>query len=113
MQPPLVTIICLCYNQHRFVEEAIHSILNQSYRNIQVIVVDDASTDTSAQTIRDIVIKNPEIIFIPLQENLGNCKAFNRGLAEAQGEYIIDFAADDILLPNRIALGVEHFENTS
>jgi len=113
MQTPLVTVICLCYNQHRFVEEAIHSILNQSYRNIQVIIVDDASTDTSAQTIRDIVIKNPEIIFIPLQENLGNCKAFNRGLAEAQGEYIIDFAADDILLPNRIAIGVEHFENTS
>lgn len=113
MQAPLVTVICLCYNQHRFVEEAIHSVLNQSYKNIQLIVVDDASTDASAQKISDIVVKNPGIIFVPLQKNFGNCKAFNQGLALAQGEFIIDFAADDILLPNRVAKGVAHFQSAS
>jgi glycosyltransferase involved in cell wall biosynthesis len=107
MSPPLVTVICLCYNQSRFVVEAIQSVLNQRYQNIQLIVVDDASSDNSVSVIKEFIAKHPAIEFISLQTNNGNCKAFNQGLERAKGEYLIDFAADDVLLPNRIERGVQ------
>jgi glycosyltransferase involved in cell wall biosynthesis len=106
MPPPLVTVICLCYNHSKFVTEAIESVLAQTYPSIQLIVVDDASTDESATIIRQLVAYHPAIEFLPLPQNLGNCNAFNRGLALAKGEYFIDLAADDVLLPERMALGV-------
>jgi glycosyltransferase involved in cell wall biosynthesis len=110
---PRVTVICLCYNHERFVREAINSVLHQSYKNIQLIVVDDASTDKSKEIIERMARENKDIELVLLKENQGNCKAFNRGLALAQGEFLIDFAADDVLLPNRIAVGIAHFENVS
>jgi glycosyltransferase involved in cell wall biosynthesis len=109
MQKPLVSVVCLCYNQARFVEEAIRSVLTQTYPNIQLIVVDDASTDGSAAIIKDVVSRHPSIEPLLLQVNLGNCRAFNRGLALAKGEFIIDLAADDVLMPDRIERQVEFF----
>ncbi len=107
MEMPLVSVICLCYNHERFVEEAIRSVLNQTHKNIQLIVVDDASTDNSVNVIRSLVGSNPPIKFLALTENIGNCKAFNRGLALAKGSFIIDLAADDVLLPNRVEVGIQ------
>ena len=94
-------------------DEAIRSVLNQSYKNIQLIVVDDASTDKSVSVIKTIIKENTEIIFISIENNVGNCAAFNRGLALAHGEFIIDFAADDMLLKNRIERGVTYFEKAT
>jgi glycosyltransferase involved in cell wall biosynthesis len=102
----LVSVICLCYNQERFVKEAILSVLNQTYANVELIVVDDASADNSVNEIKSTLASIPGAQFISLPENLGNCAAFNRGLARASGSFIIDLAADDILLPNRIETGV-------
>ncbi|HET9054287.1 MAG TPA: glycosyltransferase, partial [Cyclobacteriaceae bacterium] len=107
MERLLVSVVCLCYNQARFVEEAIQSVLNQSYLNVQLIVVDDASTDNSADVIKTVLRAHPEVPFLELPENLGNCKAFNRGLALTKGSFIIDLAADDVLLPDRIEKGVQ------
>jgi glycosyltransferase involved in cell wall biosynthesis len=107
MEEPLVSVICLCYNQERFVSETIRSVLNQSYGNIELIIVDDASTDSSVEIIRDLIRGRSEIQLLALDENAGNCKAFNKGLALAKGKYLIDLAADDILLPQRIAKGVQ------
>ena len=104
---PLVTVICLCYNQAKFVQEAIDSVLNQTYSNVQLIVVDDASTDNSVAVIRELLIERPSVEFLALSENVGNCKAFNQGLVQAKGEFLIDFAADDVLMPNRIEVGVK------
>lgn len=106
MEMPLVTVICLCYNHERFVEAAIRSVQNQTYKNIQLVIVDDASTDNSANVIRAVIGTAQQIEFLALPGNIGNCKAFNRGLALAKGSFIIDLAADDILLPNRIEVGV-------
>lgn len=106
MTSPLVTVICLCYNQARFVQETIESVLAQTYPTIQLIVVDDASTDESVKVIQQLVHQHPSIEFLALTQNLGNCKAFNQALTHAKGEYLIDLAADDVLLPERIALGV-------
>ncbi len=101
-----MSVVCLCYNHKRFVEESIASVLNQSYENIEIIVVDDASTDGSKEVIRRIISQHPEIQFVDIAENVGNCKAFNKGFALCKGEFIIDLAADDLFTPNRLALGV-------
>jgi glycosyltransferase involved in cell wall biosynthesis len=107
----LVSVICLCHNQSNYVREAISSVLSQSYESIELIIVDDASSDQSKEIIKQIVLENPGIQFIDIQENAGNCKAFNLGFRQSKGQYIIDFAADDMMLPNRIETQVHDFKN--
>ena len=106
---PLVSVICLCYNHSKYVIESIESVLGQSYTNIELIVVDDASTDDSQSVIRAFIEKTTGINFISLTKNIGNCKAFNIGLQASSGDYVIDLAADDLLLPERISMGVDCF----
>lgn len=108
--PPLVTVICLCYNHARFVREAIESVLNQTYSNIQIVVVDDASTDNSVEVIKKVTGHQSAFEFLFLTKNVGNCRAFNKGLALAKGKYVIDFATDDVLMPDRIEKQVTYFE---
>lgn len=107
MENPLVSVVCLCYNHARFVEEAIESVLAQTYPNVELIILDDASADNSVAVIEKKIADHPDIKFLSLKENVGNCKAFNTGYALSSGQYIIDFAADDILYPNRIEVGVK------
>jgi glycosyltransferase involved in cell wall biosynthesis len=102
MDQPLVSVVCLCFNHERFVSEAIHSVLNQTYTNVELIVVDDCSSDSSVSVIEQIIKDHPNIQFLKLNENLGICAAFNRGLALTKGDFITDFAADDVMLPHRM-----------
>lgn len=106
MGHPLVSVLCLCHNQADFVREAIDSVLDQTYPSVQLIVVDDASTDASVPVIEEYLKGHPNIMFLPLSENVGNCKAFNHAFQYAKGDFIIDLAADDVLLPERISTGV-------
>ena len=105
-----VTIICTCYNQQSFVKECLESVINQTYSNIQLIVIDNASTDNSRQEIQQFANLHPAVIFIPNINNTGLCAAFNQGLVMARGKYVIDLAADDVLFPNRVEKQVEVFE---
>jgi glycosyltransferase involved in cell wall biosynthesis len=107
---PLVSIICLSYNHRRFIREAVESVLNQSYENIQVIIADDASTDNSQDEIHKLKSEHSSIELLLLPKNLGNCKAFNRALKLARGEFIVDFATDDLMTPDRIEKQVAFFE---
>lgn len=109
----LVSIICLCYNHEAFVASAIRSVLDQTYSNIEIIVVDDCSTDKSVEKIKSLIQGYPQIKSLFLNENLGNTRAFNKGLAMSTGTYIIDLAADDILLPKRVEKGLETFNHYS
>jgi len=110
MSEPLVSIVCVCYNHQPYVEEALTSVFNQTYPSIQLIVVDDNSTDGSQELLRKLQITQSfELLLLP--ENNGYCRAFNRGWALAQGDYIIDLAADDKLVPQRVQLGVEGLED--
>lgn len=109
METSLVTVICLCYNHERFVREAVRSVLAQTYRPIQIIVADDHSTDGSAAIIVELKAEHPSLELILSSQNLGNCKAFNNAYARAQGEFIIDFATDDVMEPQRIAAQVDFF----
>ncbi|WP_394760357.1 glycosyltransferase [Flavobacterium sp.] len=110
---PLVSIICLCYNHEAFVIESLNSVINQSYNNIELIIVDDFSTDNSKKVIRNWLINFPKTQFIGNEENLGNTKSFNKALRLAKGDYIIDLASDDVLLPNCVHLQIEKFQKSS
>lgn len=107
---PLVSVLCLCYNHKKFVSKAIQSVLVQTYSNIELIVVDDASTDGSKGEIERI-LTNRQFVFIDLSENVGNTRAFNKAFAQSKGKYIIDLAADDVLVNDRIEKQVTFFEN--
>ena len=86
-------------------EEAIQSVLQQSHDHTELIVVDDGSTDGSKETISKTLANLP-IEFISIKDSIGNCRAFNMGLRSSSGAYIIDLAADDVLLPDRITEGL-------
>lgn len=107
-----VTVVCSCYNHSGFVIESLKSVLNQSYKRIQLIVVDDFSSDNSVTFIEDFIQEYPEIIFIKNTNNLGLTKSFNRAMQLARGEYIIDLAADDILLPQCIETQLQSFKTS-
>lgn len=110
MNNPLVSVICVCYNHAAFVDEALRSVAGQTWPHIQLIVVDDHSTDHSQDILRRLTATYPHMELLLLEHNMGNCRAFNRGLARAKGEFIIDLSADDLLEPERIARGVALFE---
>ena len=109
MASPLVTVICLCYNHERFVEAAVESVVKQTYPSVQIIVWDDASTDGSAAVIRNLQLKYPQIEVTLSEKNEGNCRAFNRAYALAKGEFIIDFATDDVMHERRVEKQIEFF----
>lgn len=113
-QLPLVSVICLCYNHENFVLESLNSVRNQSYKNIEIIVVDDNSSDKSVEIIKQW-IKDTDISvrFIQHQTNMGNNKAFNNAAKLANGSYLIDLAADDVLLEDAVQNQVEAFLNNS
>jgi len=109
---PLVTVICLCYNHEKFVTEALNSIINQTYKNIEIIVADDFSNDTSVKKIKEWLKNYPNAKFIINESNLGNTKTFNRALKVSNGDFIIDLAADDVLLSDCIEKQINTFLNS-
>lgn len=110
---PWVTVVCTCYNHEAYVLAALQSVVDQRYPNVELIVIDNASTDRSIECISGYVQKHPAITFIRNTENVGLCRAFNQGLRQAKGQFLIDLSADDVLLPDRIARQVERFEQLS
>lgn len=109
---PLVTIICLCYNQEEYVLESLFSVVNQKYAPVELIIVDDCSADNSKAVIENWLLDFPKTQFIANEFNLGSTKSFNKALKKAKGEFIIDLAADDILLSNCVASQINAFQNT-
>jgi len=108
--PPLVTIVALCYNHARFLPEALDSIQNQTYPNLEVLLVDNASTDGSPDVLREYARANPTWQLLAQPRNLGLCAAFNLAYRHSKGEFLVDFATDDVLLPQRIAAQVAAFQ---
>lgn len=109
---PLVTIICLCYNQQKYVLEGLMSVIHQDYLFKELIIVDDCSTDNSKKIIEKWCLDYPETKFISNEANLGSTKSFNKALAKANGAFVIDLAADDVLLPHCIRTQIYAFQNS-
>jgi glycosyltransferase involved in cell wall biosynthesis len=107
---PRVTVIVLCYNYGRFLEAAVRSALIQTGVRIQVIVVNDASTDGSLSVARRLAEGDRRIEIIDLLHNLGPVGAFNRALEAVQGDYLVRLDADDMLTPGALERAVALLE---
>jgi glycosyltransferase involved in cell wall biosynthesis len=107
--PPLVSVVIPAYNAGPYVEAAIRSMREQTYTNLEIIVVDDGSTDDTWEAISRQVAEDPRVRAVQ-QANGGPAVAFNTGFAMARGEYIAKMDADDLSLPVRIARQVDFLE---
>jgi alpha-1,3-rhamnosyltransferase len=100
---PLVSIIIPSYNHERYVEQAIMSAINQTYKSIELIIIDDGSTDKSPYIIKELLNKiDSSIIVFRVQNNIGLSKTLNKAIAMANGDFIAFLASDDAYLPKRI-----------
>lgn len=103
-QPPLVSILVPAHNAAQWISETLRSALGQTHANLEVIVVDDGSSDGTVDVVRSFADDRPRLI---QQENKGACAARNRALAEARGDFIQYLDADDLLAPEKIELQLE------
>jgi glycosyltransferase involved in cell wall biosynthesis len=99
-----VTVLMTLYNKAPYVGEAVRSVLSQSFTDLELLVVDDASTDGGPDVVR--AIADPRIRILESERNTGRPAAANRGYAAARGEYVAVLDADDIMLPDRLAMQV-------
>ena len=96
----LISVIIPAYNVEKYIQDAIKSVISQTYSNIEIIVVDDGSTDGTKNVI-DPFLKNNQIVYL-YQNNKGLSGARNSGIKIAKGEYIALLDADDLYLPSKI-----------
>jgi glycosyltransferase involved in cell wall biosynthesis len=106
---PLISVIIPTYNRSHLVMGAIESAIAQSYQNLEIIIVDDASTDNTQALIA--TIKDSRLRYIRHQTNLGGANARNTGIDAAQGEYIAFLDSDDVWLPHKIELQLSTLQN--
>jgi glycosyltransferase involved in cell wall biosynthesis len=102
---PKVSVVMSVYNGERFLRQAVESILNQTFTDFEFIVVNDGSTDGTAEILADYAVADPRLRLIT-QENRGLIKALNRAIGVARGEYIARMDADDISMTERLAIQV-------
>lgn len=105
---PLISVVMSAYNEERFIEKAIRSILNQTEQDFEIIVFDDCSTDATADIIAGI--NDERIRLYKNQENCGLTSNLNKGIHLARGKYIARMDGDDISLPERFEKQVRYFK---
>jgi cellulose synthase/poly-beta-1,6-N-acetylglucosamine synthase-like glycosyltransferase len=106
----LVSVIIPCYNYGRFLPGAVDSALSQEGVEVEVIVVDDASTDASAAVAERLAAGDSRVTAVRNPTNLGHVRTFNRGYERAGGEFIVRLDADDLLTPGCLARAVALFD---
>ena len=110
MNKPLVSVLIPAYNHEKYVQETISSIINQTYENIELIIVDDGSPDSTWQKIQEMKDKCEQRfkrVHFETKENEGTCSTLNKLISLAQGEYVFFTASDDVALPLLIEKEVE------
>jgi len=104
---PVASVVIPSYNHARFVGEAVESALAQSLRDIEVVIVDDGSSDGSVEILRELA-DSPRVVLVE-QENRGAHAAIARGLERARGDHLFVLNSDDAFAPNRVEALVERF----
>lgn len=108
---PLVTVLMPVYNAEKYLSEAIDSILAQTYKNIEFMIINDGSTDRSESIILDYQSRNSKIVYVKNETNIKLIATLNKGVKMANGKYIVRMDADDISKPFRIEKQVEYMES--
>lgn len=108
---PLVSILMTAYNAEAYIEEAVNSVLGQTYSNIELIVVDDKSSDRTLTILREITKNDKRVRVIAKHKNGGPSVASNLGLKYIKGKYLARMDADDVSYQDRIAKQVEYMES--
>lgn len=103
----LVSIIIPVFNRPQMIVTAVESVLNQTYQHVEVIIVDDGSTDETPQVLQQISSDHPGVVKVIRQENSGPGRAREQGRLEAQGEFIQYLDSDDWLLPRKFEVQVQ------
>lgn len=107
---PRVSVVLPVFNAEQFVAEAVQSILDQTFPDFELIVIDDGSTDGSPAILESLAAKDVRII-IRRQNNSGLVESLNRGCASARGQYIARMDADDISSPERLRSQVKYLDD--
>lgn len=110
MTKPRVSVILPAYNAERFIGEAIDSILAQTYRDFELIIINDGSTDLTPDIIRQYAKKDKRIRFFNNRKNRGLIYVLNMGLRKVRGEYIARMDADDVSMPTRFEKQVAYLD---
>ncbi|UKI56577.1 MAG: glycosyltransferase [Treponema succinifaciens] len=97
---PLVSVIIPTYNRGRLILDSINSVLNQTYKNIELIVVDDCSTDDTEEILKSI--NDSRIKYVKLEKNSGACIARNKGIELSTGEFIAFNDSDDLWITTKL-----------
>lgn len=97
-----ISIVMSTYNGEKYLKQSIESILSQTFRDFEFLIIDDGSTDNSWQILQDYAKKDSRVKVFRNEQNLGLTKSLNRGLSRAKGEYIARMDDDDISLPTRL-----------
>lgn len=108
---PLVSIITPSYKSKRFISQTIESVLAQTYKNWEMIIVDDCSPDNSNLSIEEYVKKDNRIKLIRLDKNVGPALARNKAIEEAKGQYISFLDSDDLWLPGKLEKQVKYMQD--
>ncbi|OZG70499.1 hypothetical protein BTA51_25535 [Hahella sp. CCB-MM4] len=106
---PLVSVYIATHNRADLLSRAIDSVLNQSYKNIEIIVVDDGSIDQTPQRLEQLSIKIDNLKHFRFEEARGACAARNLAIQEASGQFVTGLDDDDEFLPNRIEEFVRNY----
>lgn len=99
MKSPQISVVMPAYNAEKYITEAIDSILFQTFKDFEFIIINDASTDSTKEIVESF--NDPRIILINNEQNKGVAKSLNIGISAAKGKYIARMDADDIALPER------------
>lgn len=110
---PLVTILLPAYNAEKYIEKALLSIMNQTYQNLEILVLNDGSTDETEQIILSLQKKDKRIRYVKNEVNLKLIKTLNKGIELATGEYVARMDADDISLPLRIEKQLSYLQKNN
>jgi glycosyltransferase involved in cell wall biosynthesis len=105
IESPTISVVMPVYNAQQDLHEAIESVLDQSFADFELLIIDDGSTDESVQIIRSF--EDSRIRLISQPRNLGLVAALNKGLSEARGQFIARMDGDDICLPDRFVLQLQ------
>lgn len=108
---PLISVVITTFNGERYLKQQIDSVLEQTYKNLEIIVLDDCSTDGTVEIISACIEKDNRITLIKNDNTLGYIKNFEKGFAIAKGEFIAPCDQDDIWLPNKIEVLLTNIEN--